>query len=204
MYSEAIATCKICGEEIRVNSREWVNCPNECYRMRLSSYGMSFQYDICDNENAPTLSNISSTLEERDYIKFDKEMIDLIEKLKNFSKEESSNFDINSHFYYNIYDSNILDDVGIELFVFIEDTKYLSYNSIHLNLYFVNAFHYGTEKLNNEALERQKDKIKDFLSFVDKIKNKEIDLSNRKDLRKIDWYDVEEEPIGITNNKYYF
>lgn len=208
MLNKAIVRCKKCGSIQNVDSEKCFECPNGCYNIKLSSSGNSYRYYKDDaHSDCINIEYKSIELEEDDYLKFDYELIELINKLKKYKDWESKRenltgeYYIHSSFHKNRYDKKILDSIHMEIESYLQNQR----NTIVLNLYFVNEYKYRNDRkeYNDKKLIEAKYRIKKFLNLLNNIENGEINIKNRKQLNDISWEYINEIPTGATNNEYY-
>lgn len=206
MLSKAIVYCKKCGNIQNIDSKSYFKCPNDCYNIKLSSSGNGYRYYNDDTySDCINIKYESTELEDNDYLKFDYEFIELINKLKQYkdwgSKRENLTGDyyVYSSFHENRHNKKILESIHMEIESYLENQER---NTIQLNLYFVNEYHYRKE-YNDKKLTEAKYRIKNFLNLLNNIENGKINIKNRKQLGGIDWECINEIPTGATNNEYY-
>jgi hypothetical protein len=204
MYTYQKVKCEKCGVEQEVNSKEYTECPNGCYRVRLSYSGWSYSYNTDNGRSACLNRDIykeKKYIEENDYIDPDEEILELIEKIESYEdklnyranvyksfREFENNPNVLWYFEFSYYDVNTSG----------ERTEF----KIHIEFMDEHNNFYGKR---DDEIKEIKNRMKHFIEVLDKLVNKEFDINDRKYIYdNIDYEDASSEQLNLTDDTYYF
>lgn len=180
------AICTKCGSEQMLESTEYKECPNGCYRIKYGYFG--YEYDTnngmtnCIEFEGKTIE----IMEDKDLVIDYKEIehiVDEIEKL-NEGMEAWQRGYITIRKYKRTYENaEVFDHLYFEFYEVIND--FLETNRIECDLKLVRS---NGKRLTEEELLEQKNEIKEklsrFLEIAKKHRNKELDFTRTRSLQK--------------------
>lgn len=204
MYTYQKVKCEKCGVEQEVNSKEYTECPNGCYRVKLSHSGWSYSYSV-QNGMSNCLDRKTykerNYIEDKDYIEPDNETLELINKIESY--EDKFGFKC---FLYKTYDKFENNPKVLNRFKFIVyDTNYYHEKTeFSLNISFIDE-NYNFYNDKEKKIKEIKQRMKYFIEVLDKLVNKELDIKDREYIDKnIDYRDASSERKDLRDDTYYF
>ena len=202
MYTYQKVKCKKCGVEQELNSKEFIECPNGCYKIKLDRSGYSYSYKTDEGkENCidRDIYKARTYFEERDFLEPDKELNELMDIIASYKDKLGC-----GAYCSRDYKKDGSGKEFLELFTFwYEDWDSSGQNTrFEIWKYFVNEYKfYDKEKI----LAETKKRMKDFADILEKLYKREFDITNRKYIwDNIDYLDCESKSKKLTDDVYYF